>query len=146
MPEVVAGGNARAEPRDRNPVMQRANNEVTSGAAARVDTNDSTYTVPAGKKAILFCGRVATENRSTTPLNARASTRVSYTKSGSSGAVLARADVQVGEASVSRESHAPAQIEMLAGDDVKLASVSDNSAAGSDVRHQSDLLAMEFDA
>lgn len=144
---VVGPASARPEPRDRNPATRRANNEITAGAATRADTVDATYTVPAGKKAIMFVGRVATENRSTTALNGPAHARISYSPSGGGGgAVLARADLTVGEASNVRIDHLPNPTDILSGDSVNCQSFSGNSAVGSDVRFQSDWLIMEYDA
>lgn len=146
--EVVSGSAARNTYYDRNPAPVRRYVGDSPGAAALAIYEAWTYTVPAGKKFYLEAARAHVENRSATVLNGLAMGIVEYLPQDVAGenTDLARAILQIGQASTTYNENVSGAMLLAAGDRIRGRHQVVNNAVGSDVIVLSSLKGVEFDA
>lgn len=146
---VFGPASARPAPDDRNPLKVNAQAQNTPGAAAQADTDDWSYTVPAGRRCRVESAQTSVANDSATALNARALSRISFEPGGTPPSPENRvvdAELETGQASTRASGIAGPQITMLPGDQLFGRSLVSNNAAGSNVRTYSSFTGTEYDA
>lgn len=143
--EVVSPASGRAAPLDRNPLKIQFGANKVFGSSTQADTQDVSYTVPAGRKCdmdIAFCQAV---EDSTTALNGAVECYIRYQKSGGSPFRIASAFLSTGVASAQSSVSVPKAITMLAGDLIEGKSLCNNNAGGSSASGVESFVGTEYD-
>lgn len=145
---INAGGAARPDYTDRNPIKRTGEGQNIAGAASLADTNLTTYTVPAGKKARVEFAWCMVEERNNVALSAggRALTRMRYIPNGGSEVVPVFAILQVGQKGETKYEAAADSGVLLAGDVVTIGAVVEGANAGANVVLRGGFAIMEYDA
>lgn len=142
---VVGPASARPDYSDRNPAQKSDYVGATPGAAARAETTDWTYTVPAARALAFEYGYCHARNDATVAANAIAAARVEYVPNGGALRVMMQALVVTGEASVTRDPAISGKMHMYPGDVVRGITVSVNTAAGSNISLATAFKGTEYD-